>query len=327
MAEFPSLDESYAPFLHNPSDPGQKINVVFHLLAHGGYLTRVMEREKYFKIPNFEILSKIQPGIREFYQKIPIFGVDYTELAEAVEKEDFVTLGEQITKSLHNASLHYEYRITEDGSVVFRLRDDAAEIKENKVNESFVLEAYIHQLLVLTFQEKWKHNDYFLVSKDGKQMQAKDLIPKKKTIKEAFLSEDQKGMRIDLSFTPKRSQTNTHVRIEVKPELKNTKGILYNSLSSLKQIFDSNYHQDIIELKDTKEVINIGIAANTTHCCLSILTTEIKGGTYFKVDKLKHYGFRIVESGNTTVKVDHFSHGAERIVFTELPLNATAEGK
>jgi hypothetical protein len=56
---------------------------------------------------------------------------------------------------------------------------------------------------------------------------------------------------MDLYFTPINGPNNVHVIIELKTENFQREGMLYHSLLDLKQIFDKNYHRNILKMRDT----------------------------------------------------------------------------
>jgi hypothetical protein len=312
--------------LHDPADPNERMMVIFHFLLHCGYLTRDIRGGDYFKIPNYENRYKLKDKIKEYLRSIPIYNLNISELAIALENENFDSFGAQVMDSVHYNSRHYKYVDPKTHEEIPKFRYDPE--KDNRENERYPLEGYIHNLLVQTFKSKWEHNDYFYMNEYG--FQGGD--PKYLILDSLDSPKDprQSGMRMDFYFIPINGLRKVHVIIELKTESFWRKGMQYNSFLGLKQIFDKNYHRNIMKRKDTEAIINIGMAANSTHCCLSILKTEILKETYYGLDQLKplkYYGFEIVKGDNNSTTVGRFGQGEENITINNDQVNAAEDDK
>jgi hypothetical protein len=125
--------------------------------------------------------------------------------------------------------------------------------------------------------------------------------------------EDEEGYFIDFLLSQKLENKKVHYLLELKTKSKNRKGLVYNSLLGLKQIFERDYHNDLLPLNDTQAVVNIGIAANTTNTCLSILKIPVHAGNYGRPENLTWQNFFVTKDADNNTRSDHLAQKYEEI--------------
>jgi hypothetical protein len=154
-------------------------------------------------------------------------------------------------------------------------------------------EAHIHNIIWRAFDRVNEDNTFMVEQESG--------------LNSVFSSSGEyiNGTFSDFRFTPICAKDGTNFVFELKTEQNDRKGLLYNSLLGLGQIFGKNYHKSILPLKSTESIVSIGIAANTTHINLAILDIKTLGGNYISADKIICMAFKVTKSDNGTIGVDH----------------------
>jgi hypothetical protein len=129
---FKEMDKDYVPLLQSPTDEVERAKIIFHLLMHGGYLTKdnknkTNKNNTDYRIPNEEIKSVLENQLLKYLREIPIQLKSISDLTLALQKGNFEKFGNIVMKDLFNYSTSYKF--------------------DKYKTDGFPLELYIHLLL------------------------------------------------------------------------------------------------------------------------------------------------------------------------------------
>jgi hypothetical protein len=116
-ASFEEMEEKYVPLLQSPTTEGKRAKIIFHLLMHGGYLTRDNKEKTKIRIPNEEIKSVLEEQLIDYLGRIPLQKESISDLTLALQTGNFEKLGNIVMKELFNYSASYKFdKSKKDGS-------------------------------------------------------------------------------------------------------------------------------------------------------------------------------------------------------------------
>jgi hypothetical protein len=108
-AYFTKMDKNHAPLLQSPTTEGERAKIIFHLLMHGGYLTRDNKDKTKCRIPNEKIKSVLEDQLLNYLGGIPIQLESISDLTLALQKGNFEKFGNIVMKGLFNYSTSYKF--------------------------------------------------------------------------------------------------------------------------------------------------------------------------------------------------------------------------
>jgi hypothetical protein len=206
--------------------------------------------------------------------------------------QNYTNLGDDIIKSLYTYSLKDSFDKDDDAAFNARYKVGYKNMSKEK-RELYPQEVHIHNIL-------WKASDIINEENSCSIDQESD----QKGVLSAF-GKYVNGSYLYFKFSSICAKDGVNFIFELKTGQYDTKGMLYNSLFGLKQIFDQSYHMPILPFKNTESIVSIGIAANATHLNLAILETNTATGKYIKAEKLICMEFKVTKGDNGTIRVDH----------------------
>jgi hypothetical protein len=151
-AKFSGWNKDFPPLLLNPENPDERAKIIFHLLLQLGFLTFHEDGGQYFKIPNKEVLELIDEEFQKYIDTFPIKEKTISSISEALLKEDYEKLGDEIMESLHYSSL------ADNSPDSGKFRDHRKVTNDNRPKH--LLELYIHALLWKVFKSLNDNGDY-----------------------------------------------------------------------------------------------------------------------------------------------------------------------
>jgi hypothetical protein len=277
--------------LENPTHSGINLMITFYSLLQGGFLTEDNKGRGYFKIPNKEIRSEFENKLRRHLNSLPFRGQSIPKLFTATKSEDFQTLGEEMTKSLY--------------SLYLALKND----KERSVERS------IHNLMLGYLERLTRNGDYVVLhehredpSGDNRELSRsckydeEDLIRKSFSVKSRY-SRLHFWYQKDFHLVPGTEGHKTHYILEVKNKFDRKESISETALKSLRQIYDLNYHRNLMKSDEATPVIMMGLAARHNQVCLVTQKVEISKGKIEGAETIKHQLFLIDGNCNDKIKV------------------------
>jgi hypothetical protein len=294
QAEFEERDEHFPPMLEDPARSNHRDKIIFHLLLHVGYFEVDKRKDRCFKIPNKELLGVFEEQLDDYLKNILVSDELISNLSRALLDQNYTKLGDEIMKSLHTHSLKDDFDKDDDAAFNERYKVGFKNMSKEKRN-FYPQEVHIHNILWKAFSIVNEENSYSIDQESGQ-----------KGVFNAF-GKYVNGSYPYCKFPSICAKNGVNFIFELKTEQHDTKGMLYNSLLGLKQIFDQNYHKPILPFKSTESIVSIGIAANATHLNLAVLEIKTATGKYAKADKLLCMEFKVSKGDNSTIRVDHSS--------------------
>jgi hypothetical protein len=293
-AYYPEKDSTLVPLFENPTDLDIRKQVIFHLLMYGGYLTQDSRRDKCYRIPNREIFSALVEQMNKYLRSLSFDRRCISELGSAMYARDVEKIGDETLKSLYNKFLSYKFDDIKQGNLVIK--------------------NHIHFLLWQVFEPLSKGSNFLVQLEFGsRNSKTKGLKPingvnannsSEPSDKDSSKSSED-GYRIDFSIVPSDGKNKAHFIFELNTPSLNETDMTYNALKGLRQIFAKDYLRHLRPSKDTKEIVSIGVATNTTHLSLALLEINVANGNYTGVKKIKLQDFWIVKDSQNGAAGDH----------------------
>jgi hypothetical protein len=294
QAEFEERDEHFPPMLEDPARSNHGDKIIFHLLLHVGYFEVDKRKDRCFKIPNKELLGVFEEQLDDYLKNILVSDELISDLSRALLDQNYTKLGDEIMKSLHTHSLKDDFNKDDDAAFNERYKVGFKNMSKEKRN-FYPQELHIHNILWKAFEIINEENSCSIDQESGR-----------KGVFSAF-GKYVNGSYPYFKFPSICAKNGVNFIFELKTEQHDSKGMLYNSLFGLKQIFDQNYHKPILPFKSTESIVSIGIAANATHLNMAVLEIKTATGKYAKADKLLCMEFKVTKGDNSTIRVDHSS--------------------
>jgi hypothetical protein len=276
------FDPLYSPLLGDINNPMERVKIVFHVLVHSGYLTKLSDGSNRYKIPNYEIRSELDEQIDQHLSCF-INNDIVRKLSNAAVTENYKEFGEEITKSLFkyiSSNEAWEYDKSGDLSVV-----------------------YIYQLLREVLKDIPRNVRQNLADEDEDEAER----PSSKTILSSYRDGESNGERdikINFLLTPIDQRLKTHYVIELERDNSDKQGMIKKALKALNKIFEKDYHLQILPLLETKQIINMGCAIKDNHVSLIVLKVHVNNGQYIKTDDLLFQKFEVVKTNEGRIRID-----------------------
>jgi hypothetical protein len=156
----------------------------------------------------------------------------------------------------------------------------------------FPKELHIHRMLSNVFMTLRKEGIYEVREESGE-----NAIP--------VYGKNKKGFFRDFIFSLIWAKGGVHFILELKTESPERKGLQKNSLRGLKQIFDENYHRDLLAYEKTKAIVNVGVTASNSTLSMATFKVYIDDESYKSADKIKFQEFNATKAANGTILVAH----------------------
>jgi hypothetical protein len=276
--EFISKDKKFAPLLMDPTKPNMREKIIFHLLLHGGFLTKDGSRSNHYRIPNKELTDLFHSQLDEYLSKYPISDETVSILSKALLDENFTEFGAEVLKWLYQF-----YNADDDTIDEKKFRADGS---GNILPQKYPLESHMHRLLWKIFKAINKEGYFRVMHEWGADPEDE--------VKE-------EGYDLDFIFSPRLDKTKPHIVLELKTTSPKRRTLWHSSLYGLKQIFEKNYHRDLLPFGSTQGITSVGITANTTELSLAALKINVNQGRYDSAENLTYQEFNITESTNGTL--------------------------
>jgi hypothetical protein len=281
--ELTRSEDWFTPLFEDPAELYMREKIISHLLLHGGYLTEDGTRKSRYKIPNLELMQLFHSQLDEYLSRYPISDETISILSKALLDQNYAAFGDEVIKCLHDVYLIDNINDTEK----YKRQQNGKIISGN-----YPLEIHIHRLL-------WK---VFMSMSEGRCFYAKKYSGEKGDPAD---SEIDSEYFFDFIFSPKWAEGNAHFVFELKTETAGRKDFLLNSLVGLHQIFEKNYHKDLLPYENTKAIVNFGITANATNLSLLIYKMNIKEENYQSAEKLMYQEFNATKGPDNGTVVAH----------------------
>jgi hypothetical protein len=298
------FEPDFVPLLKIPRELDDRSKIIFHFLLHCGYLTEVKEgKGEYFKIPNTEIYSVLKEQIDEYLGSIPQKDEIVSEMGKAIVTENFESFGKELLKGLF---LYTQKFINDKGNSLGTPKDELT----------------IHHLILKVFESINDEGDYIVRHEHSTGGLKETQGDQKKG--SARLREG--GYSIDFHLEPTNEGKKIHYVIELKTKRNDEEGGLEkDAFDGLNQIFAKNYLRHILPSKDTKSIITIGLATDTSRLRLAVLKVNIANSSIGSVENLELMEFKVKDKNDTSGEVISGESWIEPLLFQDSPLveNAT----
>jgi hypothetical protein len=287
-AKFVEPNPGYVPLFEDPSDPDQRGEILINLLLHGGFLARYdKDDEKFVKIPNLELTDLFHFQLDKLLKRFPISKYRISCISKALLDQNFTAFGIETMGGLYDCCV--KDTSTPDSD---KYRTKGKGKDESIVPEYFPKELHIHRMLSKVFFTMKKERIYEVRVENGEKGNPID-------------EENKNGFYRDFIFSPKWAKGDTHFILELKTEKTDREGYLKNSLRGLRQIFDENYHRDLLGYEKTKAIVNIGITASNRTLSMATFKVYIDEESYKSADKVKFQEFNATKDANNTIVIAH----------------------
>jgi hypothetical protein len=279
---YKGFEQDFVPFLEDPTYLDDRAKMMFHFLLHLGYLTQAEERkDEYFRIPNFEIYFVLAEQIDEYLGSIPQKYEIASEMSWAIIKEKFESFGKELLKGL----FLYSRKFLVEG-------DKSLGIPKEEITIDYLL---------LEMLETIEMGGDYIVTHEHSTGELNKIQGGQKI---GLQKHRDGGYSIGFHLEPTNEGQKIHYVIELKTKRDNLlDDIQGDAFDGLNRIFTKDDPKHILPSKDTKSIINIGLAANTTHLCLAILKVNIVNACYDNTENLKIMEFKIKNANDTNGEV------------------------
>jgi hypothetical protein len=276
---YQEFEENFVPLLEDPTNLDNRPEIMFHFLLHCGYLTQAKEvKGGFFRIPNSEIYSVLKEQIDEYMGSIPQKDEIVSEMGKAIVTENFESFGKELLKGL---SLYTQKFLAEKDKSLGTPKDDLT----------------IHHLVLKAFESIERDGNY-IVRREHSTGGLKETQGDQKI---GLTKRRDGGYSIDFHLEPTNEGKKIHYVIELRTKRnKEEGGLEKDAFDGLNKIFVKNYLRHILPSKDTKSIITIGLATNTTHLRLAVLKVNIANSSIGSLENLKLMAFKIKDENDTS---------------------------
>jgi hypothetical protein len=279
--EFISSDDKFAPLLNDPTEPNMREKIIFHLLLHGGFLTKDGSRSNHYRIPNAELTDLFHSQLDKYLSKYPISRETVSTLSKALLDENFTEFGAEVLKWLYQF-----YNADADTIDKKKFRADGS---GNILPEKYPLESHMHRLLWKIFKAINKEGYFRVLREWGATPEDED---------------DEEVYDVDFIFSSRLDKAKPHIVLKLKTTSPKRRTLRHSSLYGLKQIFEKNYHRDLLPFESTQGITSVGIAANATEVSLSSLKINVNQGRYHSAENLTYQEFNVNKGINGANLID-----------------------
>jgi hypothetical protein len=151
-----------------------------------------------------------------------------------------------------------------------------------------------------------------------------DLIRKSFSVKGRYPWLDS-GYQRDFHLVPGTGEHKTHYIMEVKNQPDYGESISETALRSLRQIYDLNYHRNLMKSDEATPVIMMGLAARHNQVCLVTQKVEVSKDKIAGAETITHQSFLIDGNCDDEIKVKFTDPVEHKLDLSSLDMHSQQE--